>query len=172
MLVAQIAFFIVGKVSPTTVTPTTNIVGTFNDLGMLLGLGVVLTLLSLRFLAIEGRARTGLLVGGAAGLFVLAVVNSQLIWALIALVSLGLFIESIMKKRPMGDDGEFDGVSVVSGEREMTTESEADSSGLAAPLAALLVSIFFLIGGSTSMRSSTPAHAGPAAGAWAHAKCR
>lgn len=146
-LVAQVGFLIVGKLSPQTVTPTTNLVGTFGDLGMVLGLGVILVLLGLRFLAIEGRARTGLLIGGAVALFVLAVVNSQLIWGSIALVSLGLFIESIMKKRPTGDDADFDGVSVVSGEREM--EYEQDSSSLGAPLATLLVAIFFLIGGST-----------------------
>lgn len=149
VLAAQVVFLFLGKFAPKLASSTTNLVGSFGDLGMLVGLGLVLTLLALRFLSIEGRSRTLLLVGGAIGLFVLALVNSQIIWGLVALVALGLFIESIMKKQPVEADAEFDGVSVVSNEREGYDQGEGDSSGLAAPLATLLVAIFFLIGGST-----------------------
>ena len=148
-IVAQVAFFLVGKISPNLVSPTTNVVGTFSDLGMVLGLGIILALIGLRFLAIEGRSRLALIIGGAISLFILAVVNSQLIWGLVALVSLGLFIESMMKKRSSGEDADFDGVSVVSNERDLGGEGEGDSAGMVAPMAVLLVSIFFLLGGST-----------------------
>lgn len=148
VLLSQIIFFFFGKFFPKIAGSTTNIVGTFGDVGMLVGLGVILTLLSMRFLDIEGRSKTLLLVAGGFSLFILAVVNSQIIWALVALVSLGLFIESIMKKSPDSIDSEFDGADIMGGEREFS-DTDTSSSGLAAPLAALLVSIFFLIGGST-----------------------
>ena len=148
VLAAQVVFLFLGKFAPKIASSTTNLVGSFGDLGMLTGLGLVLSLLALRFLNIEGRSRTLLLIGGAVALFVLALVNSQIIWGLVALVSLGLFIESIMKKQPTDMDADFDGVDVVSNERDMNDAGEGDS-GLAVPLVTLLVAIFFLIGGST-----------------------
>lgn len=148
VLVAQLGFIIVGKIAPSLVTPTVNLVGTFGDLGILIGLAITLTLLALRFLTITGRARIALYVGGGIGLAVLSLVNSQLVWGMIALVALGLFIESIMKKRPQGDDSDFDGVAVVSGERDVD-QGEGDGNALAAPLVTLLIALFFLIGGST-----------------------
>lgn len=148
VLLAQIIFFIIGKVMPNVISSTTNLVGSFNDLGLLVGLGVILSLLGLRFLGIEGRSKTAILVCGAVGLFVLAVVNSQIIWALVALVALGLFIESIMKKSTGEDDLEFDGVDVISGERDLGSDGD-ESHTIGAPLVTLLVAIFFLIGGST-----------------------
>jgi tetratricopeptide (TPR) repeat protein len=147
-LVAQVGFVVVGKLAPKLVTPTVNLVGTFGDLGILAGLGLTLALLALRFLPIAGRSRTALYIGGALALVVLALVNSQLVWGMVALVALGLFIESIMKKRPAADDSEFDGVAMVSGERD-TDMGDNDSTGLAAPLVTLLIALFFLIGGST-----------------------
>lgn len=149
VLVAQLVFLVLGKVAPNVATATTNLVGSFGDLGMLVGLGIILALLALRFIRVEGRTRTALLVGGAFGLFILALVNSKILWSLVALVALGLFIESIMKKAPIGADAEMDDdVDIVSGERDLSDDG-AVSSSMGAPLAALLVAIFFLIGGST-----------------------
>lgn len=145
-LVAQVGFIVVGKLAPSLVTPTVNLVGTFGDMGILIGLGLVLSLLSLRFLTIAGRARIAIYAGGAVGLFVLALVNSQVVWSMVALVALGLFIEAIMRKRPSADDSDFEGVAVVSGERDADV-AESDMHALAAPLAVLLVAIFFLVGG-------------------------
>lgn len=147
-VVAQIGFITVGKIAPSVVTPTVNLIGTFGDLGILIGLGITLTLLALRFLQITGRARIALYVVSGLGLAILALVNSQLVWGMVALVALGLFIESIMKRRPGGDDSDFDGVAVVSGERDIDS-SEGEGQSLAAPLITLLVALFFLIGGST-----------------------
>ena len=148
IVVAQIGFIIVGKIAPSLVTPTVNLVGTFGDLGILLGLGVTLALLALRFLSITGRARIALYVGGGLALVVLALVNSPLVWGMVALVALALFIEAIMKKRPTAEDSDFEGVAMVSGERDMEAP-EADSSGLGVPFATLIIALFFLIGGST-----------------------
>jgi tetratricopeptide (TPR) repeat protein len=148
VLVVQIGFIFVGKVSPNLVTPTVNLVGTFGDLGILVGLGLTLALLALRFLPIGGRPRILMYVGGGLGLAVLALVNSQLVWGMVALVALGLFIESIMRKRPMSDDSDFEGVAVISGERDMDM-GDSESTTLGAPLVTLLVALFFLIGGST-----------------------
>ncbi|MEK7602089.1 MAG: tetratricopeptide repeat protein [Patescibacteria group bacterium] len=148
VLVAQLGFIVVGKIAPKLVTPTVNLVGTFGDMGMLVGLGLTLTMLALRFLTITGRPRLALYIGGGIALALLAVVNSQIVWGMVALVALGLFIEAIMRKRPTDDDAEFDGVSMVSGERDMDAP-EPDGSALGAPLVTLLIALFFLIGGST-----------------------
>ncbi len=148
VLVAQFIFLVLGRVAPNIASSTTNLVGSFGDLGMLVGLGIILALLALRFLQVEGRSKIALLVAGGFGLFVLALVNNQIIWALVALVALGLFIESIMKKSAPEMDADFDGVDVMSVERDVPG-MDGESSKLGAPLATLLVAIFFLIGGST-----------------------
>lgn len=147
-LVVQVLFLIVGRVAPNIISPTANLIGSFSDLGMFVGLGLVLLLLTLRLLPVTGRSRTLLYVAGAVSLLVLALVNSALIWSLIALVALGLFIEAIMRHRPSGEDADLDGVALMLAESEPEDVS-GNARSLAAPLAVLAVSLFFIIGGST-----------------------
>lgn len=149
VVLLQVVVFIVAKVAPSIVAPTTNLIGSFPDLGMVVGLGVITTLLALRLLTLPSRVRTGLLVVGAVGLLLLGIVNSALIWILVALVSLGLFIEAIMKTRKsaVGDD-DLDGVAMLLADTDGETPG-TESRSLVAPLVALAAALFFIIGGST-----------------------
>ncbi len=148
VVVVQIAFIIVAHVAPKVVSPTANLIGSFTDLGMLVGLGVMLLLLALRFLRFAPKVRLALLIGGGLGLAILALVNSSLIWGLIALTALGLFIEAIMRHRGHSDDTDLDGVALMLSESDGETAG-TESRSLVAPLVALAVALFFLIGGST-----------------------
>lgn len=148
VLAAQIVFIVLGSVASTRFSSTANMVGTFADLGMLVGLAITIMLLAMRFLDLSSRTRTLLGVAGAVGLLILALVNSSTIWILVGLTALGLFIEAIMRRRSSVDDGEFDGVEEVISE-DADAAPAADTRGLAAPLAVLAASILFLIGGST-----------------------
>lgn len=148
LLAAQVLFVIASRIVPAKVAATTNLVGSFTDLGMLVGLGITLSLLALRFLTLSNKVRTFFYGAGAVGLLTLALVNSSYIWVLVVLVALGLFIESIMHRRSNTDDFDLDGVDVVTA--ETGSESTRDTAGtLPAPLAVLVIGLFFLIGGST-----------------------
>ncbi len=147
VVVAQILFFILSRVASTKFAATTNLVGSFADLGMLMGLYITLSLLAMRFLMLSSRSRKFMWTLGALGLIVLALVNSSLIWTLVALTSLGLFIEAIMRRGSTVPDEDFEGVSILSTESDSVHES--DAKGLAAPLGVLIISLFFLISGGT-----------------------
>ncbi|HRH55662.1 MAG TPA: tetratricopeptide repeat protein [Candidatus Paceibacterota bacterium] len=147
VLAAQVLITIVGRVAPNVISPTVNLVGSFADLGMFVGLAVVTGLLALRLLTLTKRTRTLILVGGAVSFIVLALVNSALVWILIALVALALFIEAIMKNRGEGEDSDLDGVALLLAEEP--EELEASTRPLAVPLITLAVALFFLIGGAT-----------------------
>ena len=149
VLLAQIVFLIWGQVSPNTVAASSNLVGSFVDLGMLVGLGVVISLLSIRFLNFSGWKQIALWVGTGLGLFIMALVNSTLVWVLVGLGALGLFIEAILRRRTSVDDSDLDGVATLS-TTEMETESGVgESYSLAAPLITLVLALFFVIGASS-----------------------
>jgi len=147
VVAVQLLIIAVAKIAPTLIASTTNLVGSFLDLGMFLGLGVATILLAFRLLSLSQRTRTMLYVGGGAALFLLALVNSALIWILVALVALALFIEAIMRHRSSGDQADLDGVALLLAEDN--DEPGQSSRSLAAPLATLAIALFFLIGGST-----------------------
>ena len=147
-LVAQVLFLIVGKMSPSTVSPTANLVGSFTDLGMVVGLGLVSALLAMRFLTLSPKVKIATWIFGALALGVLALVNSKLLWILVTLVALGLFIESIMKRRGQPDDDDLDGVATL--EVHQGRESAVgESRALAPALVTIIVALFFIIGGNT-----------------------
>lgn len=147
-LVAQVIFLVLMKVMPAFLSPTANLIGSFSDLGMFIGLGLTIALLALRLLQLSDRTRIGIYIAGAVALFILALVNSSLIWTLLGLVSLGLFIEAIMRNRTSNaDDSDLDGVALLLSESE--TDMSTSARSLAAPLATLAVALFFVIGGPT-----------------------
>lgn len=148
VLVVQAFFIIAGVIAPSLISSTANLIGSFIDLAMFLGLGITIGLLALRFLHVSSRTRTLLLAFGALALFMLALANSTLVWALVALVALGLFIEAILRARPSGDQTDLDGVALLLADDPEEDSSHASPS-LAAPLAVLAASLFFIIGGST-----------------------
>lgn len=139
----QLAILVVGQMSPSTVAPGYSIVGSFYDLAIVLGLGVIGALVTLRFIELTTKNKR-LLIGVTVGaLVLLAAANLSFIWVALGLVSLGLFIEAALMRRPSVDDGELGGVALI---------EEADVSDRAAPhsmliaLPVLVVAVFFLFG--------------------------
>jgi tetratricopeptide (TPR) repeat protein len=149
VVVVQALVLIVSRIAPTKVSATTNLIGSFSDLGMVVGLGITIALLALRFLKVSPRVRLALFIGGGLGLLALAVVNSTIVWGLVVLVAFGLFIEAIMKNRvSAADDSDLDGVALMLAENEQEG-GDTHSRSLVAPLVTLAIGLFFLIGGST-----------------------
>lgn len=111
---AQIVIQVVSLVAPNAVAPTGNLVGTFVDLGMFAGLGIILALLSLRFLAVRGPTRILLYVGIALGLIVLALVNSFPSWLLVGVTAFGLFVEAVTNRSAHRDTPETSARPLVS----------------------------------------------------------
>lgn len=143
----QVAIIIVGQFAPDIISPSYSVIGSFEDLAAVLGLGVVGALITLRFLTIPERVRRWVILGGALALLVLVVANSSLVWVLLALVSLGLFVESVMRRRPSASDADVEEAMLVN---EAPVEEDAGSHSLALPLSVLALSLFFLIGGTLS----------------------
>lgn len=149
VIAMQVVFLFLSKIVPTKIAATTNLLGAFSDLGMFVGLAVILALLAHRTFKPSKKIKITLLVAVGFGLLVLALANSVVIWSLVALASLGLFIEAIMKHRTPGNDDDLDGVAMMLSEQEVGETETTSQSSLAAPLAVLAVSLFFIIGGST-----------------------
>ncbi|HCR52563.1 TPA: hypothetical protein DIV48_02865 [Candidatus Kaiserbacteria bacterium] len=145
-VVLQILILIVGQFSPNTISPSFSLVGSYDDLAFLAGLGIIGTLITLRFVDLSRRALRALLFAGLGALLLLAVANSQLVWILIALVSLGLFVEAVMR-RSGGSSTDLDEVG-VSVESTPLEAEDVGSHSLILPLSVLAISIFFLIGGT------------------------
>ncbi len=144
---AQILFIVLAQ-TPLNIAATDNVVGAFSDLGMVVGLGIVLSLLALRTLSVSKRWKIALLVTIVAGLLLLIIVNSPLVWIIVALFSGALFIAGIMHRRGALHHGDLDGIPTLSSEEGLGS-GYTDNQTLAVPLITLLVSLFFLIGGST-----------------------
>jgi tetratricopeptide (TPR) repeat protein len=153
----EILILVVGQFAPGTLSPSVSLVGSYEDLAFVLGLGVVGTLIALRFLDTPMRTRrilTGSVVGA---LVLLAVANSSLVWTLLALVSLGLFVESVMRRSKGSSDNDLDDV----GDTHMSTSMDTPESGhrsLVLPLGILAVSLFFLIGGTLGQALANSLH--------------
>lgn len=146
LVALELAVVLVGQFARNVVPPGLSVMGSLNDLAFLLGLGVIGILFALRELELSERTRRALLIGGAGAVVLLAVYNSPLVWTLVALVSLGLFVESVMMRRSQGRDAELDDVAIV--DEEMSAPGEEGKRSLVVPLGLLAVSLFFLIGGT------------------------
>jgi tetratricopeptide (TPR) repeat protein len=147
VVLAQIGIIIASKTGAP-ITAVTNLVGSFSDLGFVAGLGIIMSLLAMRFLAVSSRVKIALWIAIVLGLILLVLANAALVWLLVGLVSLGLFIEAIMGRRAGGHDADMEGVSQMSSEED-SDYSPGENRSLGAPLVALLVALFFLIGGAT-----------------------
>ncbi len=145
--VIELLIVIVGQFAPDTISPAFSVVGSFGDLATLLGLGVIAILITLRFLELSSRSYRLLVGSGVVALFLLAVANSSLVWILLALVSLGLFVESVMQRGSKNSDADLDEAVVLS---EAPLEADEGNRSLVLPLSVLAVSLFFLIGGALS----------------------
>jgi cytochrome c-type biogenesis protein CcmH/NrfG len=156
-LVAQIIFLILGKVNPNAISGSANLLGSFTDFGMIMGLGVALSLLAMRFLTLTRRSRIILLVGTVLALIGIALVNTSVVWILVALVALGLFIEAILRRSNSAGESDLDGVETLDASSSEDGEGSSHSAGaegstalaLGAPFGVLVIALIFLIGGST-----------------------
>lgn len=144
----ELAAIVVGQFARDIVAPGFSVIGSINDLAFLLGLGVVGILFALRELELSDKTRRALLIGGAGAIVLLAIYNSSLVWTLVALVSLGLFVESVMLRRTQGRDLDLDDVAVIDEESSTTGGEEEGKRSLVVPLGLLAISLFFLIGGT------------------------
>lgn len=151
----QAIVIIVGQFAPNTISPTYPIIGSFEDLAAVLGLGIIGVLITLRFLDLSEKARRYVVAGGTLALVVLVVANSSLVWTLLALVSLGLFVESVMRRRSSSADADLDETMVVD---ELPNTADSGDHSLALPLIVLAVSLFFLIGGTLSGALASTLH--------------
>lgn len=146
VFIAQAVFIVLGQVMPDKVSASANIVGSFEDLGIMAGLYVTMALLAFRFLVLPSRMRLGMMVVGAIAVLTLALVNAFSLWMMVGLVALGLFIEAIMSRGFFSNDEDLEGVSTVAATSDGSRE---DSRSLLAPLVVLVLSLFFVISGST-----------------------
>lgn len=154
LLVAQALIILSARVIPGSLPPTQNLVGPFMDLGMLAGLTVVLALIALRFLSLKKLSRIAVVVSLVLGLLVLGAVNAPALWIITGIASLALFIEAIMKRRASSADDELEGVSTLPAESD---SGNGGSRSVLAPLAVLIISFFFIVGGQTLGASLTNA---------------
>jgi tetratricopeptide (TPR) repeat protein len=145
VILLEIIVVAVGQFAPNIISPSFSIVGSFDNLAFLLGLGVIGSLITLRFLELKERVRQALLLGGVGALVLLAIANSSLVWTLLALVSLGLFVEAVMRRSPRASDTDPDEMGVID---ETPVETDEGNHSLVLPLAVLAISLFFLIGGT------------------------
>lgn len=145
-LVVQVAIILVARFSPETIAPLSNLIGSFSDMGMITGLGVVGGLMALRFLALSKVPKILVSLGVVLGFIVLAIVNSALIWILMCAISLGLLVEALMPRKSVAVDPDFEGVSSMASEPE---EEVSERRPIGLPIVSLIVALFFLIGGGT-----------------------
>ncbi len=143
IVLAQTLILLVGQFIPERLSPAFSLLGSFADLGMLLGLGVVLTLVTLRLAPVSPRRRSWLLGVGALSLLVLAVVNSTLVWTLVALTALALFVEAVMQRSSASAEGDLEGTMPLAGD---DMDHGEGNRPLAVPLIVLAVALFFLFG--------------------------
>lgn len=141
----EVLAVIVGQFAPSVISPSFSIIGSFEDLALFLGLGVVGILITLREFDLAARAyrvRILLLIGALA---LLAAANSPLAWTLVALIALGLFVEAIMQRKVSVTDADLDDAAIMD---EAPLAADEGTRSFIVPLSVLAVSLFFLIGGT------------------------
>ncbi len=147
LVVVQIVILIVGQIAPNTVSPSFPIVGSYDNLASILGLGLVSILITLRFVKLGSRSHRVVIMSGVGALALLALANAPLVWILLALVSLGLFVEAVMKRKGGPGDADLDGIGSSAGSAA-PVESDEGGRSMVLPLATLAISLFFLLGGT------------------------
>ncbi|HQU08136.1 MAG: hypothetical protein B7X04_04040 [Parcubacteria group bacterium 21-54-25] len=161
ILVVQIGVLVTGNFAPAMLNPGFSIVGSFSDLALVSGLGLVMMLVVLRFMNVSRATARALGLMGVFALFFLALANDAVTWVLIALISLGLFVEGVMRRTlTTAPETEVDALAFVEGAEgsyafetliDTGDSPRANDSGarIAAPLIVLVAALFFLIGGAT-----------------------
>lgn len=145
IVVLQFLIVILGQFASNTISPEFSLIGSYSDLATFLGLGIVSILITLRCIEPSQRTHRRLIASGVVALLLLAIANVSLIWILLALVSLGLFVEAVMLRGSKSVDVDLD-EAVMLDETPLGTDDGNHS--LVLPLVVLAVSLFFLIGGT------------------------
>ncbi|MBT7338926.1 MAG: tetratricopeptide repeat protein [Candidatus Jacksonbacteria bacterium] len=78
-------------------TPTANLLGKWNDLGIFLGLTIILSLITLEGLSLNKLSRIILIIILAVSVGFLTIINFFPVWLLVGLFSLGLLVYSLSK---------------------------------------------------------------------------
>lgn len=151
----EVVLILIGRYAPNVISAGFSLLGSVDDLAYFMGLGVIAVLLSVRFLELSTRASRVLLASGVAALFLIALSNATIVWVLIALVSLGLFVEAVMQRRPKMVEGDIDDVVAMG---DTSSESDESNHSLVLPLAVLAISLFFLIGGTLGSALANALH--------------
>ncbi len=146
VIVSQVLIVLYAKATGG-ISALTTLTGSFTDLGMVAGLAVALDLIALRFLSFGKKTKIALMIGLVLGLVVMAFVNSLSVWVLIGLVGLGLFIESVMRRKISPDEDDLEGVSTLTADVDASNGKHGGL--LVLPLVTIVVSLFFIIGNST-----------------------
>ncbi len=136
---------IIGQFAPNAISPMFSLIGSYGDLAFFLGLGVIGVLVTMRFVELPTRMYQALVGSGVLALFLIAVSNSSLVWILLALVSLGLFVEAVMNRGSRNIDTDLDDIGGV---EESRVDTDTGKHSLVLPLVVLAISLFFLIGGT------------------------
>lgn len=152
----EVLIVIVGQFAPNTISPSFSVVGSFENLAFFLGLGIIGILITFRFLELEQLTYRFLIIVGIVALILLIIANSSLVWTLVALVSFGLFVETIMKRGPNASDSDLDEITVIGGTSLLETEDRNHS--FVSPLIVFAISLFFLIGGTLGSAIASSLH--------------
>ncbi len=147
LVALQILIVILGQYIPATISPSFSILGTYEDLAFILGLGVIGALLTLREFDLPQRDYYVQLAVLAGALFLLAIANSLPTWIMVALVSIGLFVEAIMQRKSATSDSDVGDTTIVD---EAPLGGDQGNDSFTVPLAVLAITLFFLIGGMIS----------------------
>jgi len=117
--------------------PTATPVGSWNDLGLLLGLTVLFSLIALDQLSLTKTGRfffAGVIV---AALFMLSVINFFIIWIILGVASLVMIVYSLGKERFTG------------GQLALVKQQTINVTALNTTFVVFIASVLFVIGGAT-----------------------
>lgn len=157
----QLALFVIHYFYPTLINANLTLVGSFSDVTIFAGLGLVMMLIAFRFMVFSRRALYAMSVSGVLAIFVLGLGNNFVTWMLVGLVAFGLFVESVMRRSLSDMPSIEDDMSEMIAD-EVTTEMYVDTEDMSsvddeqvsksrviAPLVVLVAAAFFIIGGAT-----------------------
>lgn len=149
VVVIQVLFIIGAAIFPNSIGATANIVGSYSDMAMIAGILVLGSLMALRFLSLSIFSRKVVWVSLALGIFILASAGNSALWILVSLVAFALFVEGIFRRRAsISSDEDLDGVTLLV-EKTEGEVAPSEERPIVAPLAVLVLGLFFMVGGST-----------------------
>ncbi|MCH7756579.1 tetratricopeptide repeat protein, partial [Patescibacteria group bacterium] len=128
---------------------TSNILGKWNDLSIFFGLATVLTLVTLASLQLSVLYKRILYAMLVVSLFFLAVVNFKMVWIIVGLFALGFFVHSISIGRFNWKKAVPEGIQEGHDSPPPAEGKEGTPSMSTAALIVLVVSVLFVLGGTT-----------------------